>query len=253
MSLCLLSRCEPCSPSASPNSDVVKIDAITLRKEAPAPRLLLQQQRPEVSQPPQQESRPPEARPEQKQESVLPLEQKQQQQVSLEQQQRQDLEQQEQERLSMEAAHRAAEASHGDEANASKEQALSQMQEPKLLEPKSAVVVQAKLQKESVVLQAKAHSFLKANGFRSVSKPCRRCCSVTSALHRAVEVNDAEAVTALLHCGADCVQKNSKGRTAKELAEKLHAKRGLHSLVVAAFEKTDTAVYMYDGSTVVRI
>jgi len=82
--------------------------------------------------------------------------------------------------------------------------------------------------------RATVEAFLLATGFKSVSAPRWRCFRSSFALHRAVEENDVVVVRALLRCGADAANKNSAGRTPLQLAEKLHAKRGLHSRVVEA-------------------
>lgn len=87
---------------------------------------------------------------------------------------------------------------------------------------------------ESELAKVIVHEFLAAAGFKSLAVPRRRCCSSSYALHAAVEQNDAEVVTALLRCGADPARKNFAGKTPRDLAERLHGKKGQHKAVIQA-------------------
>jgi len=77
-------------------------------------------------------------------------------------------------------------------------------------------------------------TFLKANGFCSVTARRRRIFKVSYPLHAAVKRNDAEMVQLLLRAMADPTQKGSSGLTPLQLAQK-RDKRGSHTAVLSAF------------------
>merc|ERR1712242_165427 len=124
------------------------------------------------------------------------------------------------------------------EEEAKKAQALQEELErteaSRRVEEEKARAAKAKERAEVDSAQKKVDEFLTATGFKSFSEPRRKCCSSCYALHKAVEENDADAVRALLRCGADPGKKNSARKTPRELAETLHSKKGIYSLVVKA-------------------
>jgi len=177
--------------------------------------------------------------------------------------QRQNMQEQEAERLRVEEEQRIAEEEHRRAEEAREVERIQQAEERKLEEQrqqmeeeaKKAQAVQeereraeaarreeeemaraakAKERAEMDSAQKKADEFLTAKGFKSFSEPRKKFMSSCYALHKAVEENDADAVSALLHCGADPGKKNSAGKTPRELAEKLHSKKGTYGLVVKA-------------------
>jgi len=76
-------------------------------------------------------------------------------------------------------------------------------------------------------------AFLKAEGFKGIFAPRRKCCRSQYPLHRAVEQLDTEVVKALMRCGADQSQKNSARQTPRELAEARN-KKGDYDDILAA-------------------
>lgn len=77
--------------------------------------------------------------------------------------------------------------------------------------------------------------FLKANKFKGVSIAKKGMLSTTYPLHCAVEKGDVQMVDDLIQEGADRSQKNSKGRTPTQLAQKKD-KQGSHAAILRKLE-----------------
>jgi len=74
-------------------------------------------------------------------------------------------------------------------------------------------------------------AFFKKFGFTGVNNPKKSLMSSSYALHKAAEIADDKLVATLLLEGASLAQKNSSGKTAAQVAEKLN-KKGSHAKVL---------------------
>jgi hypothetical protein len=92
----------------------------------------------------------------------------------------------------------------------------------------------ARLEEEARVESRKATvaAFLKQHGFSDVSAPRRKFLKTKYPIHKAAKEGDSSLVEMLLLEGADPKQKDSRGKTAAQVA---HAKdsKGSHSSVIA--------------------
>merc|ERR1712004_1419 len=76
-------------------------------------------------------------------------------------------------------------------------------------------------------------AFLKEHGYSDVGRPKRTMTKTKYPIHTAAKIGDSRVVAALIEEGADPAQKNSAGRTALQVAEKLN-KKGSHADAVRA-------------------
>lgn len=91
-----------------------------------------------------------------------------------------------------------------------------------------------RLQQEQEERKKLVNDFLKRHGFVSVNSLKLSLISSTYPLHKAAELGDATMVSLLLQEGADCMQKNSSGKTAVQVAQRKD-KAGSHRSVLAVF------------------
>merc|ERR1712048_929461 len=103
-------------------------------------------------------------------------------------------------------------------------------------EAEEAAVEQQNREKQKREDRAAVDTFLKDNGFKSITAKRKKLCSTTYPLHVAVSQNSADMVRLLLRCGADPFQKNSSGYTPQQVAQKCN-KRGTHEQVLLAFNR----------------
>merc|ERR1712176_457301 len=73
--------------------------------------------------------------------------------------------------------------------------------------------------------------FLKEHGYRDVGIPKKTMLKTKYPIHTAAKMGDPNIVTALLEEGADAAQKNSKGKTAVQIAQQSN-KKGSHENVL---------------------
>lgn len=144
-----------------------------------------------------------------------------------ERQQRLERERAEEHRRREEARRAESEAA---EKRAAEEDARRVAEEAAQREARERRATEERAQREA---QEKVNTFLRVRGFKGIALPQKKCFSTRYALHAAAEENSAELVRALLACGADKRARNSSGKTALEVAQRLN-KKGSHSAVVAA-------------------
>mmetsp|Transcript_41929 Transcript_41929/g.124427 ORF Transcript_41929/g.124427 Transcript_41929/m.124427 type:complete len:248 (-) Transcript_41929:102-845(-) len=85
---------------------------------------------------------------------------------------------------------------------------------------------------EERLRKATVAAFLKEYGFSSVTAPKRTLMKTSYAMHKAAKLADSQLVLMLLQEGADPAQQDSRGRTAKSIAEQ-HDVRWSHKQVIA--------------------
>mmetsp|Transcript_71320 Transcript_71320/g.149077 ORF Transcript_71320/g.149077 Transcript_71320/m.149077 type:complete len:217 (+) Transcript_71320:95-745(+) len=125
----------------------------------------------------------------------------------------------EQERLAKEEAEKKAKDAEAEAEALRKKEEVQRQAEAKSLQEAQEVV----------------NKFVKAKGFKGATTPKTSMMKTTYPIHVAASEKKAEVVIALLRCGADKTTKNSAGRTALELAQKLNNK-GSHDAVIAALQ-----------------
>jgi len=123
---------------------------------------------------------------------------------------------------------------------AEEEQQLQEALAASQREADEAAVAAAEQERQRQELERQAQerkttvaAFFKRFGFTGVNNPKKSLMSSTYPLHKAAEIADAKLVATLLLEGANRVQKNSSGKTATQVAEKLN-KKDSHAKVLEA-------------------